>query len=171
MTDHSRVGYTPEEQVAVHDELKEFLGSDDDTGDDEDDEDYVEDEEEDDEGNASEKEPAAPAAAGKSRKRKREKNETGDEVSVASEESGSRLAQRLKRSEDDDNKSKESQAAADRSANVTRDQDPGSFDDNEVDYAENVDYDEDELEREMLAAFETGEFDENAEETIGADNG
>ena len=164
MTEHSPVGYTAAEQAAVHDELKEFLGSDDDDSDDEEDEDYVDDgEEDDDAGNDSEEEPAA-LASPESRKRKREGDE---EAEGESEGAGTApLAQRLKRTAGDDGEDTSKQDTM----ITTR---PSDEDDsyNQSSYTENADYDEDELEREMLAAFENGDFDENAKDAIGADNG
>ncbi|EED19432.1 RNA Polymerase II CTD phosphatase Fcp1, putative [Talaromyces stipitatus ATCC 10500] len=166
MTEHSPVGYTAAEQAAVHDELKEFLGSDDET-DDEDDKDYVDDEEDDDEaeGNNNEEDPAATDT----RKRKRD----GDEETESEGTGTSRLAQRLKRSPGADDDEDMSKQGATIIPGTAKDEDDGSYNySNETnDPTENADYDEDELEREMLAAFENGDYDENAEEAIGADNG
>lgn len=167
MTEHSPVGYTAAEQAAVHDELKEFLGSDDGDSDDEEDEDYVDDGEEDDDGDSdSEEEPAA-VGSPESRKRKREGDEAEDEGEGAGT---SHLAQRLKRSAGNDGEDASKQDTAFTTA--AKDED-GSYNySNENSHpTENADYDEDELEREMLEAFEDGGYDENAEDAIGADDG
>jgi RNA polymerase II subunit A C-terminal domain phosphatase len=165
MTDHSRVGYTVEEQAAVHDELKQFLGSDDES-DDEDDEDYNDDEE-----GEADKAPVTLGAANSSRKRKREEREGTEESKNGGEENGIHLAQRLKRSSEYENTLKESSAVGipTRTAAGAGDEADGSYGGIEDGYAENADYDEDELEKEMLVAFENGDFDESAE-AIGADN-
>lgn len=164
MTEHSPVGYTVAEQAAVHDELKEFLGSDDDDSDDEEDEDYVDDGEEDDDAdNDSEEELAVPASP-ESRKRKREGGEEpeaeGEDADIAP------LAQRLKRSGNDDGEVTSKQDTVNTTGTGDEEE---SY--NQGNSTENADYDEDELEREMLAAFENGDYDERAEDAIGADNG
>ncbi|KAE8557246.1 hypothetical protein EYB25_001952 [Talaromyces marneffei] len=172
MTEHSPVGYTAAEQAAVHDELKEFLGSDDDDdddSDDEEDEDYVDDGEEDedaDNDSEEEEEPAA-LASPESRKRKREGDEETEGDGEDEGSGTSHLAQRLKRSAGDDGEDTSKQDSI--TTTAARDEDDGSY--NQSSYTENADYDEDELEREMLEAFENGDYDDNAEDAIGEDNG
>lgn len=155
MTEHSPVGYTEAEQAAVHDELKEFLGSDDDSGDDEDDEDYMEEEDEDededggegeddDDNAANGKETTEGAAALQSpgwRKRKREKD---DEAEYDTEGSSfTHLAQRMKNNLPEDSQAKQ------RNDDVV----VPPVSQGESGPTEDADFDEDELEREMLEAF------------------
>lgn len=174
MTEFSPVGYDENEQAAVHDELKEFLGSDDES-------------ESDSEASFLATEPTTP---GKKRKREdlgesegeEQEGEEGDE----DEAHGSRLSQKIKRSHErttglktvanaDTTDSSETPAAADEDGEGdggTEDQDAGG-EGNEAGYSIEVNPEEedDELEREMLAAFEDGDYDEKAEEDVAAENG
>ncbi|KAJ9193788.1 hypothetical protein DTO164E3_7717 [Paecilomyces variotii] len=174
MTEFSPVGYDENEQAAVHDELKEFLGSDDES-------------ESDSEASFLATEPTTP---GKKRKREdlgesegeEQEGEEGDE----DEAHGSRLSQKIKRSHErttglktvanaDTTDSSETPAAADEDGEGdggTEDQD-ASGEGNEAGYSIEVNPEEedDELEREMLAAFEDGDYDEKAEEDVAAENG
>lgn len=129
-SEYSPIGYDVDEQAAVHDELREFLGSDDESESDAD---------------ASEAESLL-----ESRKRKR-----GDDTDTEDETAS--LAHRIKTSRPSTLKQTIGQdddvVEADLPAG-------GSQEASEQAQAENPDDDEDELEREMLAAFEDGEYDE-----------
>ena len=161
----SPIGYGADEQAAVHDELKEFLGSDDES-------------ESDNETGLDES-----AATGKKRKRGEGPNDAGDEESGEddgdSDAQGSRLSQRIKRSYERSTSLREMANASGfettestgpdevepdaEKAYTGRREDDG--------YPENPDDDDDDLEREMLAAFEDGSYDDQAEKDIAAENG
>lgn len=171
--DETSLGYDDDEQAAVHDELKEFLGSDDES--------------------ESDTEAWGEESTQDSKKRKRGEGderpsdeESGDDDGTESDQQGSRLSQRIKRSyerstglrevaiasvsEIDETLSEnarpagphEEEADAEK-AGTNRDQDEG--------YPEDPDDDDDELEREMLAAFEDGDYDSKSEEDVAAENG
>lgn len=192
LNETSPIGYGADEEAAIHEELKEFLGSDDESESD------------------SEAPPALannPTSAPSNKKRKREDGTTTDtsEDEDASETdnnptdegssdsiSGSRLAQRIKRSYARSTSLKEvatlsntgSTVATEQSADATdnyeemttpRDEQqpeesPGD-DSREIHDPPYPEEEDDELEREMLAAFEDGEYDGKAEQEIGEENG
>ncbi|PYI10145.1 hypothetical protein BO78DRAFT_394237 [Aspergillus sclerotiicarbonarius CBS 121057] len=164
MDQMSPIGYDEEQQAAVHEELREFLGSDDES--------------------ESDSDVSLVDEMGPSKKRKREDGEgSGDEETDSAGEEGdvpgSRLAQRIKRSYERSTGLKEMASAgteASTAASTTPDEpdEPdeapalqGPAGSSPVDPAE----DEDELEREMLAAFEDGDYNSEAEEQIANENG
>jgi RNA polymerase II subunit A-like phosphatase len=173
MTDHSPIGYDAEQQAAVHDELKDFLGSDDESGSDVDGDD--------DSGMFLGSESSA------SKKRKRE----GDAEPQDEDEDnavGSRLSQRIKLSRGRTSGLKEvASAVTDPAKGEGEDEGEGegagdettwdNWDGRDPDrdgpdgYPEDPDDDDDALEREMLAAFEDGDYNEAAEEEIAEENG
>ncbi|KAJ6021359.1 hypothetical protein N7540_006863 [Penicillium herquei] len=144
----SPIGYDEDEQAAVHDELKEFLGSDDESESDTD---------------AWGEEPTA---ASKKRKRGEGNDGAADQESIEEDDEdqqGSRLSQRIKRSYERSTGLREvSSAAPVEQQERDGKAEPGDIPDDG--YPENPDEDEDDLEREMLAAFEDNEYDENPEE-------
>lgn len=169
LTEHSPIGYDAEQQAAIHDELKEFLGSDDDGS------------ESDSEASSGGSEPPTPT-----KKRKRDAGEGegedepegGDEGDV--DAAGSRLSQKIKRSHERSTGLKtvanidsrgpselpgqKVQAMDDERMDVDGTDAPATMaDDQPEDDAE--DHDDDSLEREMLAAFEDDNWreDENLE--------
>lgn len=164
----SPISYDEEEQAAVHDELKEFLGSDDESESD------------------SEIWGEEQTQSGKKRKRGEGEATTdeelgGDDDDEESDAQGSRLSQRIKRSYE---RSTGLREVATVSGAETDDQRPTGPHDEEGDaeiagtnrdrdqgYPEDPDDDDDELEREMLAAFEDGDYNAHAEEEIAAENG
>ncbi|OQE41234.1 hypothetical protein PENCOP_c005G03751 [Penicillium coprophilum] len=167
----SPVGYDADEQAAVHDELKDFLGSDDES---ESDTESLLDE---------------PSIGGKKRKRNEEtesgtdEEESGDDDGDDNDKQGSRLSQRIKRSYERNTKLREiTSAPASGSDQVSPDipQTPvvEGVSDTETagtsgpkaDYPD-PDDDDDELEREMLAAFEGGGYDPQAEADTAAEKG
>ncbi|EAW09716.1 protein-serine/threonine phosphatase [Aspergillus clavatus NRRL 1] len=173
----SPIGYDAEEQAAVHDELKEFLGSDNESESD------------------SEVSTLADEAGTSGKKRKRDEDSEGTsegEADSSKEEEGeksrSRLAQRIKRSYERTTSLKEVASADSTSmAELSHTSlpternggDPEALDEPEepaargqdVSYPEDPVDDDDELEREMLAALEDGGYDAKAEEGIAAENG
>ncbi|KAJ5950792.1 uncharacterized protein N7479_009205 [Penicillium vulpinum] len=168
----SPVGYDADEQAAVHDELKDFLGSDDES-------------ESDNESLLDE-----PFAGGKKRKRNEEtesgtdEEESGDDDGDDHDKQGSRLSQRIKRSYERNTKLREitsAPASSNDQVSPDRPQTPlvegvsdsetaGTSSGPKADYPD-PDDDDDELEREMLAAFEGGEYDSQAEADAAAENG
>ncbi|CAL5872477.1 uncharacterized protein PFLUO_LOCUS6741 [Penicillium psychrofluorescens] len=169
----SSIGYDADEQAAVHDELKEFLGSDDESESD------------------SETSFLADENAGSGKKRKRDEGASGgenDEETVEDDEdesdiAGSRLSQRIKRSYERSTGLREVATATSSGTDETASEralpsgpegeEPdasaaGARSGLAVSYPEDED---DELEREMLAAFEDGDYDPKAEEDIAAENG
>jgi RNA polymerase II subunit A-like phosphatase len=164
----SPVGYDADEQAAVHDELKDFLGSDDES---ESDTESLLDE----------------PTAGKKRKRNEETEsgtdeESGDDDGEDHDKQGSRLSQRIKRSYERNTKLREitsapasgsDQISPDPKAPVVEgvsDSDTAGTIGPKADYPD-PDDDDDELEREMLAAFEGGGYDSQAEAEAAAENG
>ncbi|PWY84533.1 hypothetical protein BO94DRAFT_536089 [Aspergillus sclerotioniger CBS 115572] len=161
MDQTSPIGYDEEQQAAVHEELKEFLGSDDES--------------------ESDSDVSLVDEMGPSKKRKREEGEgSGDEeMDSAGEEGdvpGSRLSQRIKRSYERSTGLKEMASAGTEGATAASttadeaDEAPatqGPAGSSPVDPAE----EDDELEREMMAAFEDGDYNSEAEEQIANENG
>ncbi|KAJ9481819.1 hypothetical protein VN97_g11643 [Penicillium thymicola] len=167
----SPIGYDADEQAAVHDELKDFLGSDDES---ESDNESVVDE---------------PSTGGKKRKRNEatesgtDEEESGDDDGDDHDKQGSRLSQRIKRSYERNTKLREiTSAPAPGSDQVSpdlpktpvvegaSDSDTAGTSDPKPEYP-HPDDDEDELEREMLAAFEGGGYDSQVEADAAAENG
>lgn len=162
----SHLGYDADEQAAVHDELKAFLGSDDES--------------------ESDSEPSFlmdESTTGRKRKRDdRTETETDKELAPEGGDQldmqGSRLSQRIKRSYE---RSTSLRAVATTSYDPASDRlaQPGeeeadiasAWRGHEVSFPEDPADDDDELEREMLAAFEDGDYDPRSEEDIAAENG
>lgn len=165
LSDHSPIGYDAEQQAAIHDELKAFLGSDDDGS------------ESDSEASSTGSEPSTPT-----KKRKREggddegedEQEGGDDGEV--DAAGSRLSQKIKRSHERSTGLKtvanvdsrgstelpgqEVRAMDDEGMDADGANAPATIaDDQHDDDAE--DHDDDSLEREMLAAFEDDNWAED----------
>ncbi|KAJ5941148.1 hypothetical protein N7516_001316 [Penicillium verrucosum] len=167
----SPIGYDADEQAAVHDELKDFLGSDDES-------------ESDNESVADET-----STGGKKRKRNEatesgtDEEESGDDDGDDHDKQGSRLSQRIKRSYERNTKLREiTSAPAPGSDQVSpdlpktpvvegaSDSDTAGTSGPKPEYPD-PDDDDDELEREMLAAFEGGGYDSQAEADAAAENG
>ncbi|KAJ5434298.1 NLI interacting factor [Penicillium cf. griseofulvum] len=164
----SPIGYDADEQAAVHDELKDFLGSDDES---ESDTESLLDE----------------PTGGKKRKRNEDTEsgtdeESGDDDGEDHDKQGSRLSQRIKRSYERNTKLREiTSAPASGSDQISPDlktpvvegvsdlETAGTIG-SKADYPD-PDDDDDELEREMLAAFEGGGYDSQAEAEAAAENG
>ncbi|KAL2829706.1 hypothetical protein BDW59DRAFT_141853 [Aspergillus cavernicola] len=185
LTEVSPIGYDQDQQAAIHEELKDFLGSDDD------------DSESDSEASfALQHAEIPPPTSSPGTKRKREEEEEGtDENKPADQTSnpdiqteaedllvpGSRLSQRIKRSHERTTGLKEVSSIAGAGAETRTPDMAVAFPETEevtasrrpdADYPEYPAVDEDdELEREMLAAFEDGGYDSIAEDDIGAENG
>ncbi|KAG0155149.1 hypothetical protein PDIDSM_722 [Penicillium digitatum] len=172
LNETSPIGYDADEQAAVHDELKDFLGSDDES-------------ESDNESLLDE-----PSTGGKKRKRNEEtesgtdEEESGDDDGDDHDNPGSRLSQRIKRSYERNTKLREiTSIIASSSDQVSPDlpktpvvegvsdsETAGTGSALRADYPD-PDDDDDELEREMLAAFEGGGYDSQAEADAAAENG
>lgn len=166
LDEHSPIGYDEDQQAAIHEELKEFLGSDDESESDSEMSSWTEE-------------------ATINKKRKRDEGEEGEDDEENQDEEGdqpgSRLSQRIKRSYERSTGLKEV-ATADPSQELpvpteSNDEDaqkqpeePPSQD-QIANLPEDPADDDDELEREMLAAFEGGDFDDRTEEDIAAENG
>ncbi|KAJ5888032.1 hypothetical protein N7495_008073 [Penicillium taxi] len=140
----SPIGYDAKEQAEVHDELKDFLGSDDES--ESDNESTIDPDEE-------------------TKKRKRGATSNGDgsaEYDPDDEDMGSRLSQRIKRSYERSTSLREVASANSAGTAQSFDESAATSQadmDSETDMTGAVNYDvddEDELEREMLAAFEDG---------------
>lgn len=165
LNEHSPIGYDAEQQAAIHDELKAFLGSDD------------EDSESDSEASSLGSEPPTPT-----KKRKRDDaDDTGDDDVEGEDDEdthGSRLSQKIKRSHERstglktvanvDSTGSSSLAGSEVQPmdDERMDVDGGGTgaiatltDDQREDDAD--DHDDDSLEREMMAAFENEDWDEN----------
>ncbi|KAL4768154.1 hypothetical protein BDW60DRAFT_133874 [Aspergillus nidulans var. acristatus] len=183
------LGFDQDEEAAVHEELKEFLGSDDES-------------ESDSEASWMERN-ELPPTSNPDKKRKREDgtdtddDENNSDTQGSGEIAGSRLSQRIKRSYERSTGLKEVASAT--SGGTGSNTDTGTATGTDTDTADADDVpevafpeteeeaaasrnpdssypqdpveEEDELEREMLAAFEEGGYDSNAEEAIGEDNG
>lgn len=157
----SPIGYGADEQAEVHDELKDFLGSDDES--------------------ESDNESLLDEPSGTKRKRDEGSDGATDDDSGDDgddPEKGSRLSQRIKRSYERNTKLREITSAPARSDGMplappqAQDADESGSETvggSQEAGAEDPD-DEDELEREMLAAFEGGEYD-SQEEDATAENG
>ncbi|KAL4926293.1 protein-serine/threonine phosphatase [Aspergillus undulatus] len=191
LDDMSPIGYDQDEEAAVHEELKEFLGSDDES--ESDNESFID---------RDELPPTSNPTLSPGKKRKRDdEGETDDdddeppnpETQAEGDVPGSRLSQRIKRSYERSTSLKEvatastsngagrgPQAEADVDTGAGEERQPNvSFPETEEEAAasRNPDSsyppdpveDEDELEREMLAAFEDGGYDSKAEEDIADD--
>ncbi|EER26424.1 Carboxy-terminal domain (CTD) phosphatase [Coccidioides posadasii str. Silveira] len=185
---HSLIGYDAEEQAEVHDELKEFLGSDN--------------EESESDSDASMLQGTSMSRADRKRKRDLESDESGGEYRGATERApgepaGLRLSQKIKRSHERTTGLKEVSNASsiehpgpppvDTSSELLSDKaqeqaiagDTGSGANADVrkdsamvdPAAGDEEDDEDELEREMLAAFENDNWDESKVEEDAGDNG
>ncbi|THC99909.1 hypothetical protein EYZ11_000607 [Aspergillus tanneri] len=163
LNEMSPIGYDAEQQAAIHEELKEFLGSDDES---ESDSDYSFLADED-------------IASSKKRKRDDESEDKNYEPSLEEDENfqGSRLSQRIKRSYERSTGLREVASAniAESAHESTDRDDEESRDlasrDQTAKFPENPAEDDDELEREMMAAFEDGGYDGKGEENIAAENG
>ncbi|KAL4897094.1 hypothetical protein BDV59DRAFT_169789 [Aspergillus ambiguus] len=162
--ENTPVGFDDDELAAVHEELKEFLGSDDES--------------------ESDNEYSFLTEDAPSKKRKRgegtddDTDEDGDSPGEEDDTQGSRLAQRIKRSYERSTGLREVATAstAEPSSEPTpaepsapEPQDEPASQEPSAGGPDDPDYDEDEFEREMLAAFEDGES--KAEEDIAAENG
>ena len=164
----SPVGYGADEQAEVHDELKDFLGSDDES-------------ESDNESLLDE-----PSSGTKRKRDEASEGATDDDESGDDDgddpERGSRLSQRIKRSYERNTKLREITSAPARidDASLPPSQPAGlnaeESESETVDTSQKVSHtedpdDEDELEREMLAAFEGGEYDSQVEDDAPAESG
>lgn len=183
LTEMAQIGYNKDEEDAIHDELKEFLGSDDES-------------ESDIESEQDVSQLADETGATKKRKRDGEGDDSdggssansSDNETDGESDKGSRLAQRIKRSHARSTGLKEvatasSTSAAETSktslptertganANDEENAEEPAAKGQDVSYPEDPADDEDELEREMLAAFEGGGYDEKAEGDIAEENG
>ncbi|KAJ5338569.1 NLI interacting factor [Penicillium brevicompactum] len=159
----SPIGYGADEQAEVHDELKDFLGSDDES--------------------ESDNESLLDEPSGTKRKRDETSEGTTDDESGDDDgddpEKGSRLSQRIKRSYERNTKLREITSAPARSDDTplipSQGQDADESGSETVGGSQEAGIedpdDEDELEREMLAAFEGGEYDSQAEEDATAETG
>ncbi|KAF9891087.1 Carboxy-terminal domain (CTD) phosphatase [Aspergillus nanangensis] len=166
LNDSSRIGYDDDELAAVHEELKDFLGSDDDS--------------------ESDSDASVFGDDGANKKRKRsdgtddEGDDDGDSQGEDSDLQRSRLSQRIKRSYERSTSLREvasantnelsrvsEQVGAEESEEPVSQEpivgEPGDPDD-DVD-------DEDDLEREMLAAFDDDDEDAKVEENVTAEHG
>ncbi|KAK2737300.1 Carboxy-terminal domain (CTD) phosphatase [Myotisia sp. PD_48] len=165
LDEHSSIFYGAEEQAAIHDELKAYLGSD--NEDSESDSDFS-------------------ILTDLKRKREIDSDESGPEDKQTAGGVGSRLSQKIKRSHERSTGLKEvASAQTPESAfpndvtaagtetepenNMVVDDIPGE--EESAGEHEYVGDDEDDLEREMLAAFEGGDWDEQKDEDETAANG
>ncbi|KAL4978245.1 hypothetical protein BDW66DRAFT_130613 [Aspergillus desertorum] len=183
------LGFDQDEEAAVHEELKEFLGSDDES-------------ESDNEASWMERN-ELPPTSNPDKKRKRDDgvdtddDENNSDTRGYGEVAGSRLSQRIKRSYERSTGLKEVSSAASGGTGSNTETGTATGTDTDTPEADSVPdvafpetgeeaaasrnpdssypldpaEDDDELEREMLAAFEEGGYDSNAEEAIGEDNG
>lgn len=177
LNEMSPIGYDADEQAEVHEELKEFLGSDDESESD------------------TEIPPIPDESEAPSRKRKRDAPEGDDEKHESDEGEetdmqGSRLSQRIKRSYERSTGLREVATASGAStlesteAEAPPQTEEGDNKEEEEEGPDEPDKDasggppqsypedeDDELEREMLAALEDGDYDSKAEDDIAAENG
>ncbi|EAU35124.1 conserved hypothetical protein [Aspergillus terreus NIH2624] len=166
LDEHSPIGFDDDELAAVHEELKEFLGSDDES--------------------ESDNESTVATEDVPSKKRKRgdgpddDADEDGDSQGEEDDMQGSRLSQRIKRSYERSTGLREVATAstAEPSSEPTNAEQPApeakeqpASQTPSAGGPDDPDYDEDEFEREMLAAFEGADDDSKAEEEIAAENG
>ncbi|KAE8352580.1 hypothetical protein BDV28DRAFT_134850 [Aspergillus coremiiformis] len=165
LDEHSPIGYGEEQQAAVHEELKEFLGSDDESESDSEISSWTEE-----------------ATSTKKRKRNEGLEGGGDEESQDEDDPpGSRLSQRIKRSYERSTGLKEVATAGPSQAFSVPTESNDEDTQNQPEESASQDYiatspedpadDADELEREMLAAFEDGDYDAKTEEDVAAENG
>lgn len=154
----SPVGYDEEQQAAVHEELKEFLGSDDE----------------------SESDSDVPESPSKKRKREGEGDKKNEEFEDDSDTQGSRLSQRIKRSYERSSGLKKTATTTAMAEPAPLPAENEGLDEPEPGQEEDAsrgapmtypEEENDELEREMLAALEDGSYDAKAEEDIAAENG
>ncbi|KAI1956038.1 CTD phosphatase Fcp1 [Ophidiomyces ophidiicola] len=193
LDEHSRIGYDADEQAEVHDELKAFLGSDN--------------EESESDSDASISQRSMVVTTDRKRKRDLESDESGGEGPALEDHQlqahpGSRLSQKIKRSHERTTGLKEVSNAASISTEDTHSETPaaqgsgeasgipnagsevqvaaGSSSQPEADVEvkhgissndDNGDDDQDELEREMLAAFENEDWEEETGDRNMSDNG
>ncbi|KAI9369362.1 hypothetical protein BJX61DRAFT_151699 [Aspergillus egyptiacus] len=185
LNEMSPIGYDQDQQAAVHEELKEFLGSDDDESE-SDSEAFF----------ALDRDEVPPTSSPKKRKREDGEDDMGEDTmdpdsQAEGDVSGSRLAQRIKRSYERSTGLKEVSSAGVTASSAGGETEAGpepepetpdvAFPETEEEaaasrqpdaaYPEDPADEDDELEREMLAAFEKGSFDSQAEEDVGAENG
>lgn len=154
LDDTSHIGYDENEQAAVHDELRDFLGSDDES--------------------ESDNEAWTAELPAENKKRKRDHGldgANGDEPAEDEDDEdkqGSRLSQRIKRVYERSTGLREVSTAVPADMDTPRPGNQGinASEENGQDdgYPENPDEDEDDLEREMLAAFEDDQYDSNGED-------
>lgn len=183
----SHIGYDEDEEAAVHEELKEFLGSDDES-------------ESDNEASGPEQDEAAPTSNPEKKRKRDDGSDNDDQTSnpdprpESGDVAGSRLSQRIKRSYERSTGLKEVASAGGSASENTSGAATGNGIDSDTEETPNVAFpeteeeavasrnpdaaypedpaeDDDELEREMLAAFDEGGYDPKAEEDIGEDNG
>ncbi|KAE8152672.1 hypothetical protein BDV25DRAFT_150569 [Aspergillus avenaceus] len=168
LDEYSPIGYDEEQQASIHEELKEFLGSDDES-------------ESDNEASSWEEE------AGPNKKRKRDDgSEDGDDGDSQdeSDQGGSRLAQRIKRSYERSTGLKEVATATSEGSQALpvptepddketpkEPEEPAPQEQENPNLPEDPVDDEDELEREMLAALAGDDYDNRVEEEVAAENG
>ncbi|PYI33076.1 TFIIF-interacting CTD phosphatase [Aspergillus indologenus CBS 114.80] len=168
LTEMSPIGYDADQQAAIHEELKEFLGSDDESESDSD---------------ASFMEDAPTTAPSKKRKRPEDTEEeedeggddSGDRVQDAGAPRGSRLAQRIRRVYERPgttlSRAVSSAANSESPSSEPEEQANAPSGSQPADTMPAPEEEDDELEREMMAAFEDGDYDATAEEKIAAENG
>ncbi|RAL15429.1 protein-serine/threonine phosphatase [Aspergillus homomorphus CBS 101889] len=173
LTEQSPIGYDADQQASIHEELKEFLGSDDDS-------------ESDSDASFMEEAPAAPSTPSKKRKRPEDAQDEEDEGDDNDETGrdpgarqnsghGSRLSQRIRRVYE-----RPGTGLSQAVSSAANSESPSSETEEQVDAPSAPEQtvtmpapeeEDDELEREMMAAFDDGGFDETAEEKIAKENG
>ncbi|PYH45424.1 protein-serine/threonine phosphatase [Aspergillus saccharolyticus JOP 1030-1] len=166
LTEVSPIGYDADQQAAIHEELKEFLGSDDDSESDSD---------------ASFMDEVPTTAPSRKRKRSddtKDEEGEGDEGGKGAEsgsDHGSRLSQRIRRVYE-----RPGTALSQAVSSAANSESPSSELEDPTDAATASqqaaampapEEEDDELEREMMAAFEDGDYDETAEEKIAEEHG
>lgn len=189
LTSLSPIGIDVDDQAAVHEELKEFLGSDD--------------ESESDTESIIAETPTTPTSRKRKRDNGEEEEDEAEAESLQAEEegeggnkniTGSRLSQRIKRSYErstglrevatlssperagESSKgpleaAKSDAAGEDNNPEDLREEEDRAGRGQDVSYPEDPVDDADELEKEMMAAFEDGGYDAKAEADIAAENG
>ncbi|KAL2815013.1 hypothetical protein BJX63DRAFT_391226 [Aspergillus granulosus] len=186
LTEMSPIGYDQDQQAAIHEELKEFLGSDDES-------------ESDSEASWVERDEPPPTSSPRKKRKRDDGTDDEDEASNSDTPTdsgdipGSRLSQRIKRSYERSTGLKEvatasvpgtaadTATATDSNSGTDRDTPDIAFPETgeeasasrnpDVAFPEDPVEDDDELEREMMAAFEEDGFDSGVEEDIAAENG
>lgn len=146
------IGYDAEQAEEVHNELKEFLGSEDESSSDS-------------ELGLNAEAEAEPESSKKRKREPEETEETGPGTTQEGQEEGpdSRPTQRVRVSREGAGPNLKEALAQDDQQNPDAAGGDG--------YPEDPDDDDDALEREMLAAFEDGDYDRTAEDEIAAENG